>query len=111
MSRIGPTPRFRWLRLRPSLILIPALTLAGVGCTGKKVSDAPAQKACVSSQDCGDGWLCLAGRCADTRKSAAFTHPDQMLTPDKVRQEVEQQQQRHMRRIDKTLQDSDPSGN
>jgi hypothetical protein len=89
-----------------------AATLAAAGCPGAKPASAPAvAKACTSNQDCDNGWACLAGRCYDTRKSAVFTHPEQAVTPDRVRQEVEHQQELHMRRIDKDLQGVDPPAN
>ena len=80
-----------------------AAALAAGGCPRAKPRDAPAAKPCASNQDCDDGWACLAQRCYDTRKSAAFTHPEQQVTPERVRQEVEHQQEQHMRRIDKEL--------
>lgn len=86
-----------------SLILAAALGVAG--CPRAKPHDAPpAPKSCASNQDCDNGWACLAQRCYDTRKSAAFTHPEQQVTPDRVRQEVEHQQDEHMRRIERDLQ-------
>ncbi len=94
------------MRLRPGAQLVPLLLAAALGaaaCHRAKPRDAPAPKACTSNQDCDDGWACLAQRCYDTRKSAAFTHPDQQVTPDRVRREVEHQQDEHMRRIDKDL--------
>jgi hypothetical protein len=84
-----------------SLVLGAALCAAA--CQRAKPHDAPAPKACRSNQDCDDGWACLAQRCYDTRKSAAFTHPEQQVTPDRVRQEVEHQQDEHLRRIEKDL--------
>jgi hypothetical protein len=85
------------------LSLVVAATLSAAACRRAKPHDAPAPKACASNQDCDDGWACLAQRCYDTRKSAAFTHPEQQVTPDRVRQEVEHQQEQHMRRIEKDL--------
>ena len=89
------------------LILGVAATLVAAGCPRDKVRGTPAPKVCASSRDCDDGWVCLSGQCADTRKSAAFTHPEQQVTPDKVRREVEQQQEQHMRRIDDQMKDPD----
>jgi hypothetical protein len=76
-------------------------------CPASRAHDATPAKSCASNQDCDNGWACLAGRCADTRKSAVFTHPEQMVTADKVRQEVEHQQEQHMRRMEKDLQGTD----
>jgi len=83
------------------VVLVAALGAAA--CLRAKPRDAPAPKACASNQDCDNGWACLAQRCYDTHKSAAFTHPEEQVTPDRVRQEVEHQQEQHMRRIDKDL--------
>jgi hypothetical protein len=91
---------------------ILAVLLCGSGCPGARSQESAVAKTCVSNQDCDNGWACLAGRCADTRKSAVFTHPEQMVTPDKVRQEVEHQQEQHMRRMDKDLQGTElPAAN
>jgi hypothetical protein len=89
------------------------LVVASAGCPRKKAGDAPVSvpKSCASNQDCDDGWACLAARCYDTRKSAVFNHPEQMVTPDRVRQEVEHQQDQHLRRMEKDLQGADvPAG-
>ena len=83
--------------------MVIATALASIACPRAKPHDAPAAKACASNQDCENGWACLAQRCYDTRKSAAITHPDQQVTPERVRQEVEHQQEQHMRRIEKEL--------
>lgn len=92
--------------LRPGARLVSLLlgaALSAGACKRAQPHDPPALKACRSNQDCDDGWACLAQRCYDTRKSAAFTHSDQQVTPDRVRREVEHQQDEHMRRIDKDL--------
>ena len=81
------------------------------GCPGSRSNETPVLKSCASNQDCEPGWACLTGHCYDTRKSAAFTHPEQQVTPDRIRQEVEHQQDLHMRRMDKDLQATEPSGN
>jgi hypothetical protein len=91
-------------RPSPRLVsLVLAAALGAAACPRAKPHDAPAPKACASNQDCENGWACLAQRCYDTRKSAALTHPDQQVTPDRVRQEVEHQQEQHTRRIEKDL--------
>ncbi len=93
--------------IRPGARLIALVLGAALGaaaCPRAKPHDAPAPKACASNQDCDNGWACLAQRCYDTRKSAAFTHPEQQVTPDRVRQEVEHQQDEHMRRMERDLQ-------
>ncbi len=88
---------------RKRVLLLLAAALGATACHRAKPHDAPAPKVCASNQDCDNGWACLAQRCYDTRKSAAFTHPEQQVTPDRVRQEVEHQQDEHMRRIEKAL--------
>jgi hypothetical protein len=98
--------------IRLIVAIAAASSLAGltVGCRGEKnhvVSDTVAAKPCASNRDCDDGWACLAARCYDTRKSAIFTHPEQMVTPDRVRDEVEHQQNQHLRRIEKDLEGTD----
>ena len=106
MSAPGPS------RARRSLYLILAALLFATACPGAKARDQPAPKPCASNQDCDDGWACLAGRCADARRSAVFTHPEQAVTPDRVRQELEHRQDQHLRRIDKDLQGADmPAAN
>jgi hypothetical protein len=89
-------------------------TMAGAtsGCRGEKNRVVPSAvaKPCASNRDCEDGWACLATRCYDTRKGAVFTHPDQMVTPDRVRDEVEHQQNQHLRRIEKDLDGADVPG-
>lgn len=102
------TPCRRSLRIVWAIL---AATLAGSGCPDPKAHDVAAARSCASNQDCDQGWACLTGRCYDTRKSAAFTHPEQQVTPDKVRQEVEHQQEQHMQRIDKELQGAGAPGN
>lgn len=88
--------------------LLLALLLGAAACPGARSQEnAAVAKSCASNQDCDNGWACLAGQCADTRKSAVFTHPEQMVTPDKVRQEVEHQQDQHLRRMEKDLQGTD----
>jgi hypothetical protein len=74
-------------------------------------SATPPPKTCASNRDCDDGWACLTGQCYDTRKSAVFTHPEQQVTPDRIRQEVEQQQAGHMQRIDNQMKDPDLPNN
>ena len=97
------------------VVLVVLVVLLGVtaGCRGEKnrvvVSETVA-KPCASNRDCEDGWACLSARCYDTRKSAVFTHPEQMVTPERVRDEVLHQQDQHLRRIEKDLEGTDLSG-
>jgi hypothetical protein len=79
------------------------MALGAAACKRAKPPEPPAPKACTSNQDCDNGWACLAQRCYDARKSAAFTHPEQQITPDRVRQEVEHQQEQHLQRMEKDL--------
>ena len=104
----GPTRRpYRPLSQRAWVIL--GVTIVAAGCPGAKPrGTAPVAKPCATNQDCDPGWACLAARCYDTRKSAAFTHPERQISPDRVRQELELQQQQHLRRMDKELQGLDP---
>jgi hypothetical protein len=91
------------------------IVLALAGCHRKKIpAPAPAPSpstACASNQDCDDGWACLARRCADARKVGAFTHSEQAVTPEKVRLELEQRQDQHMRQIDKAAEMPCPQEN
>jgi hypothetical protein len=104
-SRLAP-----WLMVVATAVAMTAL-VATTGCPGSKAHDPPALKSCASNQDCDPGWACLTEHCYDTRKSAAFTHPEQMITPARVGQEVEHQQDQHMRRMDKDLQGADNPAN
>ena len=101
-------------RLILAIAIVSMLGGTTSGCRGEKknnrvVADAVA-KPCASNRDCEDGWACLAAHCYDTRKSAIFTHPEQMVTPDRVRDEVEHQQDQHLRRIEKDLEGTDVPG-
>ena len=98
LDAIGP------LRQRTAIWLwLAAMLVAASACPREKPHDAPSVKSCASNQDCDHGWACLAGACYDTRKSAAFTHPEQQVTPDRVRQELDHQQEQHMRRLENDL--------
>jgi hypothetical protein len=106
--------RPRGATIRLIVAIVAASSLAGVaaGCRREKkrvVSDTVMAKPCASNGDCEDGWACLAARCYDTRKGAVFTHPEQMVTPDRVRDEVDHQQDQHLRRIEKDLEGTDMS--
>lgn len=84
-------------------VVVLLVALGAIACRRVNPHEAPTLKACTSNRDCDDGWACLAQRCYDTRKSAIFTHPEQQVTPDRVRQEVEHQQEQHLQRIEKDL--------
>jgi hypothetical protein len=59
-------------------------------CIACEKPGAEAARPCRKSSDCDDGWVCLARVCADPRGSAIYTDPAHAVTPDKVRDEVEQ---------------------
>jgi hypothetical protein len=70
------------------------LAVALLGACGK--SKPPAEtRSCRSAADCDEGWLCLASKRADPRGSAVYTDPKHAVTPDKVRDEVEQKVDDH----------------
>ena len=63
------------------------------------VPDAPVT--CAESADCKTGWVCLAGRCADPSAAAVYEHPQNAVTPEKVKNEVDQTLEReHARTLE-----------
>lgn len=114
MTENAPSDKIARVMLRPGVRFVSLVLGAALGataCPRAKRHDAPAPKVCASNQDCDNGWACLAQHCYDTRKSAAFTHSDQQVTPNRVRQEVEHQQDEHLRRIEKDLEGEGAAAN
>jgi hypothetical protein len=71
---------------------------------GKKKEAEPAEAtACSSDDDCEDGWVCLAKKCANPSSGAIYDDPANAVTPEKVQQQVEQTGQQHEKDIDKAL--------
>ena len=70
---------------RAFVVLCSVIALAGFGCGDKKKeSDEP--EACTNNKDCERGLVCLDSECADPR---VMKGPSNMVTPDKVKREVE----------------------
>jgi hypothetical protein len=90
------------MRARVWLLLV--LT-ALVACRRGTSSSAPdASLACSSKDDCPTAWVCLAGRCADPSTAAWVEHPSNAVTPQKVKEDVEQKLQEEQAR-EKELED------
>jgi hypothetical protein len=53
-------------------------------------AEAPARKPCTEDRDCPRGWVCLAKECADTSHSGFYKHPENAVTPAKVKKHAEQ---------------------
>jgi hypothetical protein len=81
------------------LLSLSALASLPAGCKGKTPPSAP--KSCQKDTDCPDPLICLAGACADPRESAIYTNPSQAVTPQKVKQQVEQTNQQIEDKLDK----------
>ncbi len=69
-------------------LLLAALALAAPGCKRAPATDG-APRPCASNDDCPAGDACLDGRCASTAHGAAFLHPGNAITPQKVKAAME----------------------
>ena len=81
------------------------LAFAIAACGGKSDSGPEKEKAkaCEQSDDCPEGQVCLARKCAKTSEGAVYTDPGNAVTPTKVKQEVERQDQLNRDRVDKAM--------
>ncbi len=89
---------------RLAAVALAALLAASSACHKSKPADTSSKpKPCAADSDCAQGWVCLAHACADPRASAVYTHPSNAVTPEKVKQQVEQVGAEHEADIDKRL--------
>jgi len=87
-------------RVPASFVLGVALLLA---CGKSKPAAERKPTTCKQNSDCAEGWVCLARKCADPSGKAVYMDPAHAVTPDKVRDEVEDVQKRHDDDIDERM--------
>lgn len=89
---------------RALLVVLVLVSLASCKGDQKKKAKPGAQPArCSQDADCDSGWVCLAGACTDPSAGAIYTDPSNAVTPDKVKQHVEDTAAQHGKDIDQAL--------
>jgi len=86
-----------------SLLLV--LVVSSLAC-GKKKPAAENQKppeTCAEDKDCPQGWKCLAQKCANPAAGAVYTDPGHAVTPDKVRDQVQETNEQHEQNVDNAV--------
>ncbi len=89
---------------RPLFCLLCLATLAS--CSGKKkpaADQAEQASRCEDNSDCEESEVCLDGACASTAPGAIYSDPQNAVTPDKVKAEVERINKAAEDRADKEL--------
>jgi hypothetical protein len=88
-----------------SLSVVLAFGMSALGCDkDKKAKESdPELLLCEANEDCEEGWVCLAGECANAASGAIYTDPANAVTPDKVRGQIEKIQENSQKRADEIL--------
>ncbi len=88
-------------------LTIAGLLLLAASCGGDKNKDRSRSKsaaaACETNRDCGKGFACLANKCAAVSTKAIINNPSQVVTPQKVKDELQKIQDKHSKRIDEAM--------
>jgi len=89
-----------------SLALLFVLSAGLSGCGKKKAAEEEVDDdslTCETNDDCEAGWVCLAGECANSASGAIYTDPSHAVTPDKVKNQVDQINEASQKRADEIL--------
>ena len=89
--------------MRTSMLLVLAMLFA-VGCGDDKKKAAPQPTSCTSNEDCLRDWLCMDEACVDPDSKAIYTDPQNAVTPEKVKRELQrigdERQKKHDQLLD-----------
>jgi hypothetical protein len=87
-----------------AIVLGVGLVLAGA-CGKSAPAGKPIPERCEADGECPERWRCLAHKCTDPSLGAHFTDPEHALTPERMKQQVDQTNEAHEKDVDKKVEE------